>query len=122
MIADLCKKWDVICVSDEVYEWIVFDDSVHTRICTLPDMWERTITIGSAGKTFAVTGWSLGWAYGPADLLQYMHLFQSFTCATPLQVRIPFIRMDFSKIIYSPRLHCTMHTANKQNTNYLLII
>lgn len=51
-IARLCKKWNVICLSDEVYEWIIFPGQKHVRMCTLPDMWERTITIGSAGKTF----------------------------------------------------------------------
>ncbi|KAF4529040.1 hypothetical protein B566_EDAN015868 [Ephemera danica] len=68
-IADLCRKWNVLCISDEVYEWMVYKPHKHIRIATLPDMWNRTITIGSAGKTFSVTGWKLGWAYGPAKLL-----------------------------------------------------
>uniref|UniRef100_T1P7L4 Aminotransferase class 1 and 2 n=1 Tax=Musca domestica TaxID=7370 RepID=T1P7L4_MUSDO len=88
LIADLCKKWNVLCLSDEVYEWMVFDGNKHIRICTLPDMWERTITIGSAGKTFSVTGWKTGWAYGPANLirnLQMVHQNSVYTCATPLQ-------------------------------------
>lgn len=58
-------------------------------IGTLPDMWERTITIGSAGKTFSVTGWKTGWAYGPANLLfnlQMVHQNSLYTCATPIQV------------------------------------
>lgn len=59
-IADLCKKHNVLCLSDEVYEWMVYDWNEHIRICTLPGMWERTITIGSAGKTFSVTGWKIG--------------------------------------------------------------
>lgn len=50
VVANLCKKWNVLCVSDEVYEHMVFEPYEHIRICTLPDMWERTITIGSAGK------------------------------------------------------------------------
>lgn len=56
MIADLCKKWNVLVISDEVYEHMVFEPQKHIRINTLPGMWERTITIGSAGKTFSVTG------------------------------------------------------------------
>lgn len=51
-------------------------------------MWERTITVGSAGKTFSVTGWKLGWAYGPQNLmraLQLVHQNTVYTCATPLQ-------------------------------------
>ncbi|CAO1404938.1 unnamed protein product [Diamesa tonsa] len=88
MIANLCKKWNVLCISDEVYEHMVFAPNKHIRINTLPDMWDRTITIGSAGKTFSVTGWKLGWAYGPASLirnLQMCHQNAVYTCATPLQ-------------------------------------
>ncbi|XP_037956045.1 kynurenine--oxoglutarate transaminase 3 isoform X2 [Teleopsis dalmanni] len=87
-IADLCHKWNVLCISDEVYEWLVFDNIEHIRICTLPGMWERTITIGSAGKTFSVTGWKIGWAYGPANLitnLQMIHQNSVYTCPTPIQ-------------------------------------
>jgi len=87
-IAELCRKWSVLCVSDEVYEWLVFDGAEHIRICTLPGMWDRTITLGSAGKTFSVTGWKIGWAYGPAPLirnLQMVHQNSVYTCPTPLQ-------------------------------------
>ncbi|XP_017105033.2 kynurenine aminotransferase [Drosophila bipectinata] len=87
-IAELCRKWNVLCVSDEVYEWLVFDGAEHIRICTLPGMWDRTITLGSAGKTFSVTGWKIGWAYGPAQLirnLQMVHQNSVYTCPTPLQ-------------------------------------
>lgn len=90
-IAALCRKWNVLCLSDEVYEWIVFDEREHIRICTLPGMWERTLTIGSAGKTFSVTGWKIGWVYGPANLmrpLQLIHQNCVYTCPTPLQEAI----------------------------------
>ncbi|KAI8429455.1 hypothetical protein MSG28_000094 [Choristoneura fumiferana] len=87
-IANLCKKHNVLCLSDEVYEWMVYEPHKHIRIATLPDMWERTITIGSAGKTFSVTGWKIGWAYGPANLmrnLQVVHQNCVYTCCTPVQ-------------------------------------
>lgn len=87
-IANLCKKHNVLCLSDEVYEWMVYKPHKHIRIATLPDMWERTITIGSAGKTFSVTGWKTGWAYGPANLmrnLQVVHQNCVYTCCTPIQ-------------------------------------
>ncbi|XP_053601559.1 kynurenine aminotransferase-like [Plodia interpunctella] len=87
-IANLCKKYNVLCVSDEVYEWMVFEPFKHIRIGTLPGMWERTITIGSAGKTFSVTGWKVGWAYGPAKLmknLQVVHQNCIYTHCTPVQ-------------------------------------
>ncbi|XP_022124479.2 kynurenine aminotransferase isoform X1 [Pieris rapae] len=87
-IANLCKKHNVLCLSDEVYEWMVYEPNKHIRMATLPDMWERTITIGSAGKTFSVTGWKIGWAYGPQKLmrnLQVVHQNCVYTCCTPIQ-------------------------------------
>lgn len=100
-IADLCKKHNVLCVSDEVYEWMIYDNNEHVRICTLPGMWERTITIGSAGKTFSVTGWKTGWAYGPANLmvnLQMVHQNCVYTCPTPIQVNSPHNPFYSSKL------------------------
>lgn len=88
-IGNLCKKHNVIALMDEVYEWIVYDGLKHVRMASLPGMWERTITVGSAGKTFSVTGWKLGWAYGPANLIKPMQLVHQntiYTCPTPLQV------------------------------------
>lgn len=90
-IAALCRRWNVLCVSDEVYEWLVYPGAEHVRICTLPGMWERTLTIGSAGKTFSVTGWKIGWAYGPQALmrnLQMVHQNSVYTCSTPVQEAI----------------------------------
>ncbi|KAJ8298987.1 hypothetical protein KUTeg_023047, partial [Tegillarca granosa] len=87
-IADLCIKHDVICVSDEVYEWLVYDKKQHIRIAKFPGMWERTITIGSAGKSFSVTGWKVGWAVGPAHLISPMQLYHHHsirTLCTPTQ-------------------------------------
>lgn len=91
VIANLCKKHDVICVMDEVYEWIVYSGAKHFRMTTLPGMWERTITIGSAGKTFSVTGWKIGWAYGPEHLLKGLQLVHQncvYTLSTLLQEAI----------------------------------
>ncbi|KAL3310436.1 Kynurenine--oxoglutarate transaminase 3 [Cichlidogyrus casuarinus] len=89
-IASFCIKHDLICLSDEVYEWIVFGENgdEHIKIASLPGMWGRTITVGSAGKTFSVTGWKLGWSIGPAELVQAMQSHQQntiYTCATPTQ-------------------------------------
>lgn len=72
MIADLCKKHNVLCISDEVYEWLQYGDAKHIRIGTLPGMWDRTVTIGSAGKTFSVTGWKIGWAMGAPHLVTHL--------------------------------------------------
>ena len=57
---------------------------------SLPGMWDRTVTIGSAGKTFSVTGWKLGWAYGPSHIMRNLFIaHQNFCCicATPTQVK-----------------------------------
>jgi len=88
VIADLCKKYDVLCVADEVYEHLVYAPNKHVRIATLPGMWERTVTIGSAGKTFSVTGWKCGWAYAPDFILKNLRTIHQncvYTCPTPIQ-------------------------------------
>ena len=79
----------------------VFEGSEMVRMATLPDMWDRTITIGSAGKTFSVTGWKLGWAIGPQDLIrncQVVHQNCVSTCPTPLQDAVA--RSDFTSQNY----------------------
>ncbi len=91
-IAALAQKYNILVLSDEVYEWMVYSDPArtveHRRIATLPGMWERTITLGSAGKTFSVTGWKIGWAIAPAHLVHAInmaHQWIPFAVATPLQ-------------------------------------
>ena len=88
ILAELCQQWDVVAVTDEVYERIVFDDAEHLPLATLPGMWERTLTINSTGKTFSMTGWKVGYAIGPARLtapLRAVHQFVTFASATPFQ-------------------------------------
>ena len=88
VIAELCQKHDVIAITDEVYEHILYDDAIHTRLATLPGMAERTLTISSLGKTFSVTGWKIGWALGPASLVNAVnqaHQFITYAVASPLQ-------------------------------------
>jgi len=88
VIADLCVKHNVIAITDEVYEHILYDDAVHTRLATLPGMEDRTVTISSLGKTFSVTGWKIGWAVGPAALVNAVnqaHQFITYAVASPLQ-------------------------------------
>jgi N-succinyldiaminopimelate aminotransferase len=88
LIAALCQKHNVIAITDEVYEHILYDDAAHTRLATLPGMAERTLTISSLGKTFSVTGWKIGWAIGPEPLITAVnraHQFITFAVASPLQ-------------------------------------
>lgn len=93
MIAKLCERYNTICISDEVYEWSVYHGKhKHFRIATLPNMWDRTITIGSAGKIFSATGLKVGWIIAHQDLIrgcQIVHkvcktLFLSFILVCPV--------------------------------------
>ncbi|RDI43516.1 pyridoxal phosphate-dependent aminotransferase [Nocardia mexicana] len=68
-IAELVREHDLLVVTDEVYEHLTFDGHEHISIATLPGMFERTVVISSAAKTFSVTGWKIGWACGPAPLI-----------------------------------------------------
>lgn len=91
MIGDLCEEFDVTIISDEVYEHLIFDDVKHIPIATLPGMFERTITIGSAGKSFGMTGWKVGWVYGHPDLMKGVgqaHQFVAFAVNHPAQMAV----------------------------------
>ena len=68
-IARLAVEHDVLVVTDEVYEHLVYDGGRHLPIATLPGMADRTLTLSSAGKSYSVTGWKVGWATGPAELV-----------------------------------------------------
>jgi len=78
VIAELAREHDLIVISDEVYEHLTFDGRRHLPIATLPGMRERTVTISSAGKTFSVTGWKIGWACAPAPLLNAVRTVKQF--------------------------------------------
>lgn len=91
MIADLCQRHDVAVLSDEVYEFLTFDDEEHVPFASLPGMRERTLTLSSNSKTFSFTGWKVGWCFGPAPMVaaaQAAHQFLTFCAATPLQVAV----------------------------------
>ncbi|MBN3297584.1 KAT1 transaminase, partial [Amia calva] len=88
VIADLCVKHGVVCVSDEVCEGLMYDRAQHVKIASLPGMWERTVTIGSAGKTFSATGLKVGWAIGPESILKHVksvHVVSVYNCPTTPQ-------------------------------------
>ncbi|KAI8865854.1 PLP-dependent transferase [Ramicandelaber brevisporus] len=87
-IGDIAKRHNLLVLSDEVYDQLVYPGSTHTQIATLPGMWERTITVGSAGKTFGVTGWRVGWQIGPRELIEpslTAHTRIVFCVNSPLQ-------------------------------------
>lgn len=87
-IAALCQEHDLIAISDEVYDRIIFDGAVHVPLATLPGMWERTVTVNSTGKTFSMTGWKVGYAIAASALtraIRTTHQFITFATATPFQ-------------------------------------
>jgi N-succinyldiaminopimelate aminotransferase len=90
-IADVACEHDLVVVTDEVYEHLTYDDVRHVPLASLDGMRERTLTISSGGKTFSFTGWKVGWASGPADLVRATltaKQFLTFTSAAPLQPAI----------------------------------
>ncbi len=77
-IAAVARERDLVVISDEVYEHLTFDGREHLPIATLPGMRDRTITISSAGKTFSVTGWKIGWACAAPELLGAVRTVKQF--------------------------------------------
>jgi aspartate/methionine/tyrosine aminotransferase len=88
VIADLCLRHDLLAITDEIYEHIVYDGLGHTPIATLPGMAERTITISGVSKSYSVTGWRVGWAVAPPELsvgIRRAHDFVTVGAPHPLQ-------------------------------------
>ncbi|WP_460960721.1 pyridoxal phosphate-dependent aminotransferase [Parasphingorhabdus pacifica] len=87
-IAEVCRENDVIAITDEVYEHLLFDGRAHTPLATLPGMAERTLSISSAGKSFSATGWKVGWVCGPSELIAAVRAakqFLTFVGGAPFQ-------------------------------------
>jgi N-succinyldiaminopimelate aminotransferase len=93
LIAELVVKHDAYAIADEVYEHILFDGRRHTSLMTLPGMRERTVRIGSAGKTFSLTGWKVGYVTAAPHLLEPItkaHQFTTFTTAPNFQRAVAY--------------------------------
>lgn len=93
LIAELCLEHDVLVIADEVYEHLTFDNAQHIPIATLPGMFERTVTVSSAGKLFSATGWKIGWVYGHPDLIEGVaraHQFVTFAVNHPAQEAVAY--------------------------------
>src|SRR2546421_4856904 len=87
-IAGLCQEFDVLAITDEIYEHILYDGAVHIPIATLPGMRDRSILVNSMSKTYSVTGWRVGWVLAPPDLtdsIRKVHDFLTVGAAAPLQ-------------------------------------
>ncbi|OZM70312.1 aminotransferase [Amycolatopsis antarctica] len=92
-LALVCVEHDLIAVTDEVYEHLVFDDAEHIPLATLPGMRERTVSISSAGKTFNCTGWKIGWVCSTPELVGAVKAakqFLTFVSGGPLQPAVAY--------------------------------
>ncbi len=88
LIADVCVERDLLCFTDEVYEYLLFDGRVHRPLATFEGMYERTVRISGAAKAFNVTGWKVGWITAPRELVDACRAAKqwfTFTGAAPLQ-------------------------------------
>ena len=138
LIAELCIRHDLVAVTDEVYEAILFDDRQQVPLAGLPRMRERTLRISSLAKTFSVTGWKVGWATGPAELIEAMQRakqFVTFCGAAPLQIAgakaleigEEFYRQlaaDYRKrrdFLSALLRDCGMNVLQPQGTYYLMV-
>ena len=87
-IAALCRHWDAVAITDEIYEHILYDGAEHVTLASLEGMRERTVTISGASKTYSVTGWRVGWCLGPPRLtgaIRKVHDFLTVGAPAPLQ-------------------------------------
>ena len=95
-IAEVCKEFDLLCISDEVYEHYVTGDHPHLPIATLDGMWDRTLTVNSFSKSWNISGWRLGYAYGKGELLAPVNNAANviYVCpVTPLQAALSKVLM-----------------------------
>jgi aminotransferase len=87
-IASLCQRWNVVAITDEIYEHILYDGAEHVPMASLPGMRERTVTISGISKTYSVTGWRVGWCLAPPHLtaaIRKVHDFLTVGAPAPLQ-------------------------------------
>ncbi len=87
-VAELCRRWDCIVITDEIYEHMIYDGAAHVSPITLPDMRERTVVINGLSKTFSVTGWRVGYTIAAPELtsaIRKVHDFLTVGAAAPLQ-------------------------------------
>lgn len=92
-VASIARQYDLVVISDEVWEHVLLDGAAFTPLASLPGMAERTIKVGSAGKIFSLTGWKVGWMVAPpeiTDALSRAHQFLTFATAPNLQAAVAF--------------------------------
>jgi N-succinyldiaminopimelate aminotransferase len=117
LLAKVAAEHNLLVLADDVYEHLVYDGRAHAPFAAQPGMWERTLTVGSAGKTFSFTGWKVGWATGPAELVSAVRAvkqYLSFASGTPFQQAI-------AEALRLPRDHFLEHTADLQRRRDLFV-
>jgi N-succinyldiaminopimelate aminotransferase len=128
LIAELCIEHDVTVIADEVYEHLTFGSARHIPIATLPGMFERTITVSSAGKLFSATGWKIGWVSGPPDLVTGVgraHQFVTFAVHHPTQeavayaLNLPDTYYEAFQAMYETKRQLMMSALDRGGLKYL---
>ena len=107
-IADLACEHDLLVLTDEVYEHLAFDGHEHLSLADFPGMYERTVVVSSAAKTFSVTGWKTGWACGPADLIDGVRAakqFMTFVAGGPFQPAVAYALDNEQAWVEDLRVH-----------------
>jgi N-succinyldiaminopimelate aminotransferase len=126
-IAELCIEHDVTVIADEVYEHLLFDRVQHIPIATLPGMFERTVTVSSAGKLFSATGWKIGWVSGPPELIDGVgraHQFITFAVHHPSQeavayaLNLPDTYYELFKDMYATKRQLMMSALDSGGLKY----
>lgn len=116
LIARIAVEHDLLVFADEVYTTLVYDGAQHVSIGSFPGMFERTITMCSAGKTFSCTGWKIGWIVAPEPFivaLNQVQAHQSFSIATPLQIAVGRSLIEAKTNGYYEQLNA-MYTAKRK--------
>lgn len=116
IIAGVCRTWDILVVTDEVYEHITFDGERHTSVATFPGMQKRTIITSSLSKSFSVTGWRIGWAICPAyfaSAIRNIHV--KITDSAPA----PFQEAALTALRSSPEYFDALRQDYKSKRDYL---
>jgi N-succinyldiaminopimelate aminotransferase len=137
-ISKFAIKNNLIVISDEVYEFLTYDDAIHIPIASLPGMYDRTITISSTGKTFSLTGWKIGYAVGKPELIEAIkkiHQWTTFAVNTPGQhaMAFAFTKLDeylpdFKKMylgkrnLMLKRLEDSSFVAHKPLGSYFIMV
>lgn len=126
-IAELCQKWGVIALTDEIYEHILYDDAEHVALASLDGMKDLTVTINSLSKTYSVTGWRVGWAITSAAMtspIRKVHDFLTVGAPAPLQragaeaINLPQKFYDELEAEYIERRTFMLETLDQVGINY----